>query len=175
MAEQQKDIPLPTSITAPDTSADSTATLQEPPSHSRMLPDADNTSAANLRSMPPPASGSNHSSQEDRQGVRNDSGAIAESVSNCEEEPKVPLDVVRLTLLLISGDRHVFEFDPSTKVLDVKKHLLSNWPQGSALVFLDMKENLTQSIVLFGRMGPEKTSTEKFAPVGALISRQVFR
>lgn len=138
MAEQQTDIPLTTSVPATNIPSNPTVTLQQPPpSPSAMLPVADNTSAAQLHSTAPlPASGSNHSGHEEQQAVRNDSGAIAESVSNYdddneEEERKVPLDLVRLTLLLISGDRHVFEFEPSTKVLDVKKHLLSNWPQGS--------------------------------------------
>lgn len=46
------------------------------------------------------------------------------------EESKIPLDIVRLTLLMVSGKRHTYDFRPSTSILDVKKHVMEGWPQG---------------------------------------------
>lgn len=46
------------------------------------------------------------------------------------EESKIPLDIVRLTLLMVSGKRHTYDFPPSTSILDVKKHVMEGWPQG---------------------------------------------
>lgn len=46
------------------------------------------------------------------------------------EESKIPLDIVRLTLLMVSGKRYTYDFRPSTSILDVKKHIIQEWPQG---------------------------------------------
>ncbi|CDS10691.1 hypothetical protein LRAMOSA11177 [Lichtheimia ramosa] len=45
------------------------------------------------------------------------------------EESKIPLDIVRLTLLMVSGKRYTYDFRPSTSILDVKKHIIQEWPQ----------------------------------------------
>lgn len=50
-----------------------------------------------------------------------------------EEDVKVPLDKVRLTFLLISGHRHTEDFDPATPIVQVKKYIMSHWPQGTCL------------------------------------------
>ncbi|ORZ22448.1 ubiquitin-2 like Rad60 SUMO-like-domain-containing protein [Absidia repens] len=48
------------------------------------------------------------------------------SLSGDEE---IPLDKARLTMLLVSGKRQVFDFDPSTTIDAVKSYILEHWPQ----------------------------------------------
>ncbi|KAI9271704.1 ubiquitin-2 like Rad60 SUMO-like-domain-containing protein [Phascolomyces articulosus] len=45
------------------------------------------------------------------------------------DEQKLPLDRVHLTLLLVSGNRHTFEFNPLSTVSQVKKQVITEWPQ----------------------------------------------
>lgn len=52
------------------------------------------------------------------------------------EESKIPLDIVRLTLLMVSGKRHTYDFPPSTSILDVKKHVMEGWPQGKGCAWM---------------------------------------
>lgn len=51
-----------------------------------------------------------------------------------DDEDKVPLDLVRLTFLLVSGNRHALDFEPTTLVHQVKEHLLSHWPDGNITI-----------------------------------------
>ncbi|KAI8081707.1 ubiquitin-related domain-containing protein [Halteromyces radiatus] len=41
----------------------------------------------------------------------------------------IPSDKTRLTMLLVSGKRNVFDFDPSATVDTVKSYILDHWPQ----------------------------------------------
>ncbi|KAL0077711.1 ubiquitin-2 like Rad60 SUMO-like-domain-containing protein [Phycomyces blakesleeanus] len=47
-----------------------------------------------------------------------------------EDEDKIQSDKVYLTLLLVSGSRHTFSFEPTNTILQVKAHVLEHWPQG---------------------------------------------
>ncbi|KAI8138081.1 ubiquitin-2 like Rad60 SUMO-like-domain-containing protein [Fennellomyces sp. T-0311] len=49
--------------------------------------------------------------------------------SDQDDEDKLALDRVHLTLLLVSGNRHHFEFDPVATVSQVKKHVITEWPE----------------------------------------------
>ncbi|KAI7858588.1 ubiquitin-related domain-containing protein [Circinella umbellata] len=46
-----------------------------------------------------------------------------------DDEQKLSLDRVHLTLLLVSGNRHTFELDPSSTVAQVKKQVITEWPE----------------------------------------------
>ncbi|KAI8342458.1 ubiquitin-related domain-containing protein [Chlamydoabsidia padenii] len=52
---------------------------------------------------------------------------------------EIPLDKCRLTLLLVSGKRQSFEFDPHTMIDTVKTFIMNHWPQ-------DWAERLPPSI-----------------------------
>ncbi|CAO3649595.1 unnamed protein product [Cunninghamella echinulata] len=41
----------------------------------------------------------------------------------------IPYDKTKLTLLLVSGERHTFDFDPSTTIEDVKLLVYNQWPE----------------------------------------------
>lgn len=42
----------------------------------------------------------------------------------------IPADKVQLTLLLVSGKRQTFLFDPKDTIEAVKTNVLANWPKG---------------------------------------------
>ncbi|KAF7730844.1 Ubiquitin-like protein 3 [Apophysomyces ossiformis] len=46
-----------------------------------------------------------------------------------DDEDKVPADKVHLTMLLVSGNRYTFEFDPSATIAQVKQLVHDQWPQ----------------------------------------------
>ncbi|KAG0180059.1 Vacuolar-sorting protein SNF7 [Apophysomyces sp. BC1021] len=52
-----------------------------------------------------------------------------ESSLEDDEEDKIPTDKVHLTMLLVSGNRYTFEFDPSTTIAQVKQYVHDQWPQ----------------------------------------------
>lgn len=64
------------------------------------------------------------------------------SLSAADEE--IPLDMSRLTMLLVSGKRQVFDFDPSTTVDVVKTYILNHWPQGKATKEKEEKQKRNQ-------------------------------
>ncbi|ORZ22016.1 ubiquitin-2 like Rad60 SUMO-like-domain-containing protein [Absidia repens] len=52
-----------------------------------------------------------------------------EDTTSLSVDDEIPLDKSRLTMLLVSGKRRVFDFEPSTTVDAVKTYILDNWPQ----------------------------------------------
>lgn len=46
----------------------------------------------------------------------------------------VPRDAVRLDLLLIGGQRHLFDFTPTTTVKEVRETVFDEWPSGECSV-----------------------------------------
>ncbi|CAO3595640.1 unnamed protein product [Absidia cylindrospora] len=53
-----------------------------------------------------------------------------EDTTSLSVDDEIPLDKSQLTMLLVSGKRRVFDFEPSTTVDAVKTYILENWPQG---------------------------------------------
>jgi hypothetical protein len=50
--------------------------------------------------------------------------------SSLSGDEEVPLDKCRLTMLLVSGKRQVFDFDSHTTVDSAKTYILDHWPKG---------------------------------------------
>ncbi|CAG8690810.1 15052_t:CDS:2, partial [Racocetra fulgida] len=61
---------------------------------------------------------------------------------------------ISLTLLLVSGKRHTFFFDPSYTVAMVKKHVFTDWPEESVPSVSCLK------IVYLGRVLDDGTTLE---------------
>ncbi|KAI9488136.1 hypothetical protein BDB00DRAFT_792106 [Zychaea mexicana] len=121
-------------------SSSSIAPLSMTPSNESTPPTTtDNGSALAIRapsstsptSDDQPSSNNNNNNNQHHSDADNDKNDLDED--NDEEEDdddkqKLSLDRVHLTLLLISGNRHTFEFDPLSTVAQVKKHVITEWP-----------------------------------------------
>src|SRR6266542_454482 len=59
------------------------------------------------------------------------SSASSSQASQQEAESKDLEDKVNLTLLLVSGKRHTFTFDPTDTITVVKSRVFNNWPIGN--------------------------------------------
>lgn len=46
----------------------------------------------------------------------------------------IPKDKVRLDVLLVTGQRHFFDFEPNASAKAVREHIWSNWPEGEQQV-----------------------------------------
>jgi hypothetical protein len=59
------------------------------------------------------------------------SSASSSQTSQQDAESKDLEDKVKLTLLLVSGKRHTFAFDPTDTITVVKSRIFNNWPKGN--------------------------------------------
>jgi len=57
------------------------------------------------------------------------SSASSSQTSQQDAESKDSEDKVKLTLLLVSGKRHTFAFDPTDTITVVKSRIFNNWPK----------------------------------------------
>ncbi|SAM09149.1 hypothetical protein [Absidia glauca] len=71
--------------------------------------------------------------------IPHSSSSIDDTTTSLTTDDEVPLDKCRLTLLLVSGKRHSFDFDPYTTVDTVKTFIMEHWPQ-------DWAESIPSSI-----------------------------
>ncbi|CAO3607540.1 unnamed protein product [Cunninghamella blakesleeana] len=51
------------------------------------------------------------------------------SLHSSSSKEDIPIDKIRVTLLLVSGQRHTFDFNPSTTIEDVKMLVYNQWPE----------------------------------------------
>ncbi|KAI9318755.1 hypothetical protein BX666DRAFT_1537997 [Dichotomocladium elegans] len=83
-----------------------------------------------------------------------------------DDELKIPPDIVRLTLLMVSGNRHTMDFAPSTTVFEVKTHILNHWPQefargGGGNSAVDQPKSLDRIEILYlGKFLANETTLE---------------
>jgi len=89
--------------------------------------DNDNNNDSNLTTKIPTQS-ENRKSQS---GGDSTSMSASSSQTSQDAESKDLEDKVKLTLLLVSGKRHTFVFDPFDTITVVKSRVFNNWPKGN--------------------------------------------
>lgn len=71
--------------------------------------------------------------------IPHSSSSIDDTTTSLTTDDEVPLDKCRLTLLLVSGKRQSFDFDPYTTVDTVKSFIMEHWPQGKTFINYSQK------------------------------------
>lgn len=94
--------------------------------------------------------------------------------SNTKRSAPIPSDVIRLDVLLTSGQRKFFDFAPTTSIYDVRETIFRDWPEdwpprpasSSAIRILHLGHILDEKAVLSGSSTPGAATAAGSMPVG---------
>jgi hypothetical protein len=96
---------------------------------------ADNNGDSKQTVVKTPTQSENRKSQSGGDSTTSSSASTSQA-SQQDAESKDLEDKVNLTLLLVSGKRHTFSFDPTDTITVVKSRVFNNWPKGNNWVDL---------------------------------------
>ncbi len=79
------------------------------------------------------------------------SSVLSSQTSQQDASPPEFENKVNLTLLLVSGKRHTFAFDPNDTITVVKSRVFNNWPRGNSWV--DLFYSIFDQLIIFNEAG----------------------